>query len=155
MPIANSLNWPDEEPGVGSDPGCREDESEAESETDPSAGGRWGERAGQGDRPGKVGHQQHLQEQEDAGPAQGAVQPASVKAVQVRHRDNKGGHAEDAQYQQLPGPEPIVDRSSHAATGGHTCSSEIISSLRRTELQLLPIFRSAKPRKNVEIPKET
>ena len=75
------IHLPYEEPGVGSDPGYCEEESEAESETDPGAGWRWGERAGQGHRPGKVGHQQHLDQQEDAGPGQGAVQPAGVEAV--------------------------------------------------------------------------
>ena len=75
------IYWPDEEPGVGPDPGSCEEEGEAESETDPGAGGRRGERPRQGDRPGEVGHQQHLHQQEDAGSGQGAVQPTSVKAA--------------------------------------------------------------------------
>ena len=74
------LHWPDEEPGVRPEPSHCEEESEAERETEPGAGGRRGEGPRQGDRPGEVGHQQHLHQQEDAGSAQGAVQPTSVKA---------------------------------------------------------------------------
>ena len=74
-------HWPDEEPGVSRHPGGGEEEGEAETEAEPGAGGRGGERPRQGDRPGKVGDQQHLHQQEDAGPGQGAVQPAGVEAV--------------------------------------------------------------------------
>ena len=131
--------WPDEEPGVGPQPGQSEEEGEAEGERDPGAGRRGGEGPGEGDCPGEVGDQQHLDQQKDAGAAQGAVQPASVKAVQVRHRDNKGGHAEDTQYQQLPGPEPVMDRCSYSAAGGHTWSWRSQLSLQSTAITLTDI----------------
>ena len=60
--------WPDEEPGVSRNPGGGEEESEAETEAEPGAGGRGGEGPREGDCPGKVGDQQHLDQQEDAGP---------------------------------------------------------------------------------------
>ena len=43
---------------------------------------------------------------------------AGISPVKVGYRNNKGGHTEDRQDQQLPGPEPIVDRGSHSAAGG-------------------------------------
>ena len=78
-------DWPDEEPSVGRNPGGGEEESEAETEAEPGAGGRRGEGPREGDCPGKVGDQQHLDQEEDAGPGQGAVQPASVKADILAH----------------------------------------------------------------------
>ena len=44
----------------------------------------------------------------------------TIIPVKVWHRDNKGGDTEDRQDQQLPGPEPIMDRGSHSTAGGHT-----------------------------------
>lgn len=61
--------WPDEEPGVGPQPGQSEEKGEAEGERDPGAGRRGGEGPGEWDCPGEVGDQQHLDQQEDAGAA--------------------------------------------------------------------------------------
>ena len=43
-----------------------------------------------------------------------------MEGVKVRDRDDEGGDTEQAEEEEFPGPEPVMNRASHPATGGHT-----------------------------------
>ena len=46
-----------------------------------------------------------------------------MEAVQVGHRDDEGGHAEQEQEQHLPHPEPVVGRRSQPNTAAANFSN--------------------------------
>ena len=111
---------PDKKPGIRRHPDQGEKDSECESSTEAGTGGGRGEWAWQRQWPGGPGDHHHLDQQEHAGPGQGAVQPARVEAVQMRHWDDEGRHAEEGEDQQLPHPEPIVYGSPDSTTAPNT-----------------------------------
>ena len=74
-----------------------------------------------------------------------------MEAVQVGHRDDEGGHAEQEQEQHLPHPEPVVGRRSQPNTAAANFSNttlrgQVVTSwpekLDPLKLLYLPLLRA-------------
>jgi hypothetical protein len=71
--------------------------------------------------------------------------------VEVRHRDDECGDTEEAQQEAFPRPEPIMDTRPHLDNRN---SVNLYFSLTPV-LEVTPMLSRARPRKNIDMPKET